>query len=47
MVNIQNNSGQYRITLPKDLARLKNWKKGTEVILVQDSSGSVIIKEIK
>ena len=47
MVKIQNNNGQYRLTIPKDLARLKNWKMGMEVIVVQDSFGNVILREIK
>ena len=39
--------GQYRITIPKDLAEAKNWKPGTRLRFVEDTKGNVILKEIK
>lgn len=47
MVKIQDNQGQIRITIPKDIAKLKGWKQGTEVVFIQDTSGNIIIKELK
>ena len=39
--------GQYRITIPKDLAEAKGWKPGTKLRFVEDTEGNVILKEIK
>lgn len=47
MVKAQNNKGQFRITIPKDIAKLRSWKQGTEVAFIQDKSGNIMIKEIK
>ena len=47
MVKIQDNNGQFRITIPKDIAKLKDWKQSTEVVFTQDISGNITIKEIK
>ncbi|MCP3682827.1 MAG: AbrB/MazE/SpoVT family DNA-binding domain-containing protein [bacterium] len=38
--------GQYRVTLPKEIVKLRNWKKGTILRLVEDSEGNVHVKEI-
>lgn len=39
--------GQYRITIPKDLAEAKGWKPGTKLRFVEDTGGNIILKEIK
>jgi len=39
--------GQYRITIPKDLAEAKDWKPGTKLRFVEDSEGNIILKVIK
>lgn len=39
--------GQYRVTIPKDLAEAKGWKPGTKLRFVEDVKGNVILKEIK
>ena len=41
------NNGQYKITIPKELALEKGWKKGTRLKFVEDSEGNVILKEVK
>ena len=38
--------GQYRITIPKDLAEAKGWKPGTKLRFVEDTEGNVILKEL-
>ncbi len=45
--SIQDNNGQYRLTIPKNIAQLKNWKQGTEVIAILAENGDIILKEIK
>ena len=39
--------GQYRVTIPKDLAEGKGWKPGTKLRFVEDTYGNIILKEIK
>lgn len=45
-MKIQDNSGQYRITIPKSIAKAKGWKQGTEVILSMDKEGNVLIIQV-
>jgi hypothetical protein len=45
-MKIQNNKGQYRLTIPKDLITVKGWKQGTEVFVVMNLEGDLVIKEI-
>lgn len=48
MVLIQKtNNEQFVITIPKSIIKLKNWKKGTELIVTEDSVGNIVLKEIK
>jgi len=47
MVFIQKpKKGQFTITIPQNIIRHTNWKKGTELI-VMPSNGNIILKEIK
>jgi len=46
-MKLQNNKGQYKLTIPKDLAKVKGWKQGTELAVVMNHEGDLIIKEIK
>ncbi len=47
MVKIQNpKQGQYSITLPLGIIKLKQWKKGTELFATLNEHGEVILKEI-
>ena len=46
-MKLQDNKGQFKLTIPKDLAKIKGWKQGTEVIVVMNPEGDLIIKEIK
>lgn len=45
-MKIQDNKGQFRITIPKDIAKAKGWKQGTEVIIFLDKEGNVTIQEL-
>ncbi len=45
-MKIQDNKGQYKVTIPKDIVKLKGWKQGSHVIIVVDKEGNVLIKEI-
>lgn len=40
------NNGQYKITIPKDLAEAKGWKKGTKLAFVMNSDGDVVLREL-
>jgi bifunctional DNA-binding transcriptional regulator/antitoxin component of YhaV-PrlF toxin-antitoxin module len=46
MVKVVINNGQYKLTIPKDLALAKGWKKGTKLRFVEDEEGNVSLKEI-
>ncbi len=47
MVKVVFNNGQYKLTIPKELAESKGWKKGTILRFVEDMEGNVIIKQTK
>ena len=47
MVKVVAYGGQYRITIPKELAEIKGWEAGTRLRFVEQQDGSVILKEIK
>jgi len=47
MVKVVVNNGQYKITIPKDLAEIKGWTKGTKLFFVVDEKGDIILKELK
>ena len=46
-VKIQDNKGQYKVTIPKDIAKLKGWKQGTHVVIILDAEGNVLVREIE
>jgi len=41
------NNGQYKITIPKDLAEAMGWNSKTRLRFVEDLDGNVCLKEIK
>jgi len=47
MVKVVVNNGQYKITIPKELAIAKRWNSKTRLRFVEDSEGNVILKELK
>lgn len=47
MVKVVAFRGQYRITIPKELAEFKGWKPGTRLRFVEMPDGTVVLKEIK
>lgn len=47
MVNVVVNNGQYKITIPKDIAEEKGWSSKTRLRFVEDADGNIILKEIK
>lgn len=38
---------QYRITIPKVLVQIKNWKAGTKLAITQQPDGSINLKEVE
>jgi hypothetical protein len=40
-------SGQLVITIPRAIAGLKGWRKGTVLGFVEDRYGSLILQEVK
>lgn len=38
-------NGQYRITIPKELAEAKGWNKNTRLRFVEDLEGNIYLKE--
>ncbi len=46
MVKVVAFKGQYRITIPKELAEVKGWKPGTRLRFVELPDGTVVLKEI-
>ena len=47
MVKLQESKKQLRITIPKDISIIKNWKKGTEVFFIINSDGTISLKDLK
>ena len=47
MVKVSAYKGQYRITIPKELAEFSKWKPGTRLRFLELPDGSVVLKEIK
>jgi len=46
MVKVVVNNGQYKITIPKELALAKGWKAGTVLRFIETSQGDVILREV-
>ncbi len=46
MVKVVVNNGQYKITIPKDLAEAKGWTSKTRLRFIEDAEGNVILREI-
>jgi|TARA_B100002003_G_C14030459_1_gene496734 bifunctional DNA-binding transcriptional regulator/antitoxin component of YhaV-PrlF toxin-antitoxin module len=41
------NNGQFKITIPKELALSKGWNKNTILRFIEDKDGNITLKEIK
>jgi AbrB family looped-hinge helix DNA binding protein len=41
------NNGQYKITIPKELAEEKGWGPGTKIRFVEDADGNIILRVIE
>lgn len=41
------NNGQYKVTIPKDLAQAKGWDKDTKVRFIENENGDIILREVK
>ncbi len=46
MVKVVVNNGQYKITIPKDIAVSKGWSKDTRLLVTLDNEGNVVLKEL-
>ena len=45
MVKLQfDNNKQYKVTLPKALIEAKGWGKGTDLLVVLDDKGNIVLK---
>ena len=40
------NNGQYKITIPKELAEAKGWTSQTRLRFVEMIDGSIVLKEV-
>lgn len=40
------NNGQYKVTIPKDLAESHGWNKNTRIRFLEDLEGNIFIKVI-
>ena len=47
MVKVVVNNGQYKITIPKELALAKGWNSRTILRFVEDNEGNVMLKEVR
>ncbi len=47
MVKVVVNNGQYKITIPKELAIAKKWSSKTSLRFVETVDGTVMLKEIE
>jgi|TARA_B100002003_G_scaffold125705_1_gene116109 bifunctional DNA-binding transcriptional regulator/antitoxin component of YhaV-PrlF toxin-antitoxin module len=46
MVKVVVNNGQYKITIPKEIALAKGWSKNTRVLVSLDAEGQVVLREL-
>ncbi|MBW2988234.1 hypothetical protein DRJ48_05355 [Candidatus Woesearchaeota archaeon] len=46
MVKVVVNNGQYKITIPKELALAKGWGPGTVLRFIETPEGDVILREM-
>ena len=47
MVKVVVNNGQYKITIPKELALEKGWNQKTRLKFFEDSEGNIVLKEVR
>ena len=47
MVKVVVNNGQYKITIPKELATAKSWDSNTILRFVEARDGTIMLKEMK
>ena len=48
MVKLQQmGGGQYMVSIPKELVKVKGWKKGQTLLLTFNERGNVEIREVK
>ena len=41
------NNGQYKITIPKELALAKGWNNKTRLRFIEDIDGNITLKEMQ
>lgn len=41
------NNGQYKLTIPKELALAKGWNNKTILRFIEDIDGNIMLKEVK
>lgn len=46
MVKIVVNNGQYKITIPKDIALAKKWNSKTNLMILMNTDGDLVLREI-
>jgi AbrB family looped-hinge helix DNA binding protein len=39
--------GQYRITIPKEIAEEKEWEPGTKIKFIERPDGTIILKKVE
>ena len=47
MVKVVVNNGQFKITIPKEIALERGWNKNTRLKFLEDTQGNIILKEVK
>ncbi|MBI2138071.1 hypothetical protein HYU13_00645 [Candidatus Woesearchaeota archaeon] len=47
MVKIVVNNGQFKMTIPKELAESKGWAKGTKLYFIESTDGQLHLRELK
>jgi hypothetical protein len=47
MVKVIINNGQFKLTIPKDLALSKKWTSKTKLRFIEAPDGTIMLKEMK
>ncbi len=47
MVKVVVNNGQYKITIPKELAESRGWSKNTILRFIEDTEGNILLKDVR
>ena len=43
----ESKEGQFRVTIPSEIMKLKGWNKGQSLVFAMQMNGEIVLKELK